>query len=217
MITVVMTCWKRFQNLEEIIKTWLSEPEVTEFILWDNSGEYKTNLPIKLINCNFNMSPAVRYSISIMSKNDIIINADDDLLPHQGMVSSLLSVYKETNMVGISGLKFKGTSSFFDYEYVSGNEIKSPTVVDCISGPVSLTHKNNLLGYNYSQLNIYHLELHLQGMAKRSFRKMPAIVPPVKYTELVESRDNNALFLKPEARDAKNQLYKKYFGPGKYL
>jgi len=36
-LTVVLTCWRRFDNLERIVRAWLAEPDVGEVILWDNS------------------------------------------------------------------------------------------------------------------------------------------------------------------------------------
>lgn len=218
MVTVIMVCWRRFDNLERIIQRWLDEPEVTEFILWDNSGQFETNLPVILINCSENMNPSVRYSIAAMAKENIIVNADDDLLPEPGVIHSLLAAYSPYAFVGVAGLRFHGTNSFFDYDYISGNDVQDVEAVDCVSGPVTMTHKENLLGWNYSELNVYHLELHLQGLAKVQGRNLRAYVPPVKYIELEESRDENALYLKPEAREAKDDIYRKYFkGCCKYL
>ncbi len=111
MITVILPCWKRFQHFENILQYWLKQDKITQVIVLDNSGKFKTDLPILLFNISRNLSAAVRFVGAQFAKNDIIIFCDDDANHEEGVVEDFLKYYDENKILGIVGHKYVGKTT----------------------------------------------------------------------------------------------------------
>ena len=204
MVTVILVCWKRFERFEEIIKVWLNEPEVSEVIIWDNSGSFRTSLPVTLINSQKNINPSVRYMLGSIAANDIIICCDDDVLPRSGITSDFIKYFDANSFLGVEGINFVG-NSYFHQERI--RNVKVPSYVDLVVGYLTMVHKDKLLGLNYINFSKYQLEMNLQCLVK--FKKL--VIPTDKFEELSCSKDKYALHLDPNGRKDKERMYKKYF------
>lgn len=207
MVTVILTCWKRFENFEKIIKAWLDQSLVTEIIIWDNSGKFKTNLPVHLINSNINVNPSVRYMLANISKNQIIINADDDVIPKSNFVNDWIKHFKFNCFFGISGFIFE--NSFQKRTIIRSNEINCIKNVDLIAGCITMINRNLLLNHDYKSFEICQLEVSLQCSLSRNIKKY--VIPTKEYEILPEMHDENALYKKTEANFIYNNLFNKYF------
>lgn len=210
-VSVVLTCWKRFKNFEKIIKMWLEEPQVDEVLIWDNSGGFKTTLPVIVINSNHNFGASARYALGTLVKNDIVMFCDDDIIPKTGFLSEMLPYFKPNRLLGVTGRFFKGDyRSGFDNQY-EADKISSPLKVDFIVGYLMMIHKDNLLGFNYRNSSWYCCELELQGkLIERGIEVF--VVPSKNWEHLPEQWDTNALSSKPEAETTKEEMYQKYYG-----
>lgn len=211
MISVIITCWKRFKRLEEILISWKKQNHVDEIFLWDNSGTFKTSIEnIIVINSQVNLNPSIRYTIAAMAKNDIIINSDDDVMPLPGLTDDLLNLLKKSDdFIGISGYLFQ-SKNFHKSKQIHANEITEPTNVDAIFGCITMIYKQNLLGLDYNKFNKYQLELNLQGI-RRNLN--PIVVPTKNYEILEEMHDENALYKQPAAYKNYQKIYEKFFLP----
>lgn len=207
MITVILTSWERFQNLENIIKAWLIEPEVNEIILWDNSGNFKTDLPITVINSNYNFGASARYALGALAKNEIIIFCDDDFLPQKGLASDFLKHFEENRVLGVTGRFFRG--SYHDNEVIEARKIADKIKVDFLIGYLMMIHRKQLLGFNYREFPWYCCELNLEGLLKNKVELF--VIPTTNYQELPESGDKNALCLQPGAMKEKEEIWSKFF------
>lgn len=206
-VSVILTSWKRFINLENIIKVWLEEPQVDEIILWDNSGNFKTELPIITINSNCNFGASARYALASLAKNDIIIFCDDDILPQQNITSDFLKYFKENKILGITGRLFKG--SYHNNEVINANGIENEIKVNFLIGYLTMIHKKHLLGFDYSKFPWHCCELYLEGLLKDKIDLF--VIPTVNYKELPESQDENALCKQPIAGKEKEEIWSKFF------
>ncbi len=206
MITVILVSWKRFDRLHDILQSWLSEPLVSEIILWDNSGSFKTNLPVKVINSQFNFNPSVRYMLGSIATNDILVHCDDDVLPKHGVIADFLTHFQPQDFLGVEGINFVG-SSYFHQKRIKAQEINQPVKVDLVVGFLTMIHKNNLLNMNYYNFSKYQLEMNLQCLVPMN--KM--VIPSINFQELPCSKDTNALHLMEVGHSDKEQMYQQYF------
>lgn len=206
-VSVVIVCWKRFNNLPAILQNWLKEPEVDEVILWDNSGAFSTDLPITLINSSENVNPSVRYLIAAMAKNDLIIHCDDDVLPKAGITADFLRHHQDDWFSTIEGLFFTG-DSYFSQRRIHGKNIELPQSCQMAIGNLTMIHKKFLLGHDYRSFSKYQLEMCLQIILRNSIK--PMVIPSTNYEELPESKDENALHLNPVGKSEKEELYRKF-------
>lgn len=208
MVSVILTCWRRFKNFEAIIKAWLEQPEVSEVIIWDNSGTFKTSLPVLLLNSSENVNPSARYMISGLAKNDVIVNADDDVMPLPGLIADFLPYFRHDRFLGMSGFVFLG-NSFSNHKTIRSREITKAQGVHTVAACISMSPKNLLGGYDYLSFPIHQLEIYLQCLFPPGITR---IVPPsVRYQVLDEMDDENALYRQPKTREVCKVIYEKYY------
>jgi len=220
MITVILTCWKRFKHFEDIIKQWLNEDEVDEIIIWDNSGTYKlpilnTDKKIILLNCSENLGASVRYSLAGIAKNEILMFADDDVQIFKGFCKDLLNFYQEDRLIGIHGRNFKGSfESGFNNEVLS-YQISEAQNVDFVVGFLMLLNRKYLLGINYHEFPKYCCEFRLQSEWKiRNYGIKTIVIPTLKWQNYPEQYDEFALANNPDAIKEKEFIYKNYYLKG---
>lgn len=202
MITVVMLCHRRFENLESVIKSWLNQDEVSEFILCDNSGtRWKTNLPIVVLNSNKNYGTYFRYAAPLLAENDLICWADDDIVMEKGLVKDLLDVWNENRLVGIMGRLFTELE-YYKSTGVRGKQIQELTQVDYLCGNCVLGHRKNFMvvdmmidmpkyfweGKQFLAMGDWWWEYKLKQFFGTTFW----VTPTSKYYELPEQRDEGA-------------------------
>jgi len=134
MITIILVCYKRFIYLDDILNAWLEQ--VDEVIVIDNSGTFKTDLPILVININKNLGPQVKYPFSFLAKNKWVIYADDDIMPLPGLARDLFK-HKKKGIIGVIGRVFDGNGYYTSTGY-RGGDIKRPVKVDWLGGGCTL-------------------------------------------------------------------------------
>ena len=213
MVSAILTCWRRFENFEKIIKAWLDEPKVNEIIIWDNSGTFKTDLPVTVISSNRNFGTSERYVMAAIIKNEIAMFCDDDIIPKPGFLDHLLAHYKPNRILGVTGRIFKD-----DYEDAVRNQIESfnieaPVKVDFVVGYLMMTHRKNLLGFNYSNAARYCCELELFGRLKEQPERNVElyVVPTTLWEKFPEGDDDNALYRQPGALAEKKKIFERYW------
>lgn len=208
MVSVILTCWKRFDNFEKIITAWLCEPKVNEVIIWDNSGTFKTDLSVTVINSNRNFGSSARYALGALIKNELALFCDDDIMPKAGFLDQLLPHFEPNRILGVTGRIFKG--AYKDHVLVDAKKTDRVSRVDFLVGYLMLMHRNNLLGFNYSNSAKYCCELELYGKLKERDIKL-YVVPTQNWESLPEGSDENALYLHPDAAEEKEKIFERYW------
>jgi hypothetical protein len=143
-ITVIIPCHKRFRVFDDILKAWHKQPYVDEIIVMDNSGNFKTDLPNTLvISSSINLGPQGKYWAAQLAKNDIILFADDDVMPKNNLTGQLLEYLGIGNIVGIMGKCFTG-DTYYESDGYRGWNIEKPIYVDYLCGLIMLMRKSIL-------------------------------------------------------------------------
>lgn len=230
-VSVIITCWRRYRALLDIIDAWAEEPEVDEIILWSNDGgdmpaDVDEGLTLRAnkgviwrIDSSRNYGSSARYALSSLAKHEVLLFADDDVMPHPGLTADLLSHYEYERMVGIKGRIFHG--SYQGNTEVRGERMgegDEPVEVDMLVGHIMLTHRDWLMPYNFSAAAWYCCELELQGRIKADVREGRRegpfglwVIPSGRHHDLPEQTDEHALYRRGGADAEKAHVYERYF------
>jgi len=219
MITVIPLCYKRFDNFERVIQSWLDQDEVDEVIVCDNSGTFKTDLPVIVLNSNKNYGTYFRYVAPLLAKNKLIIWGDDDLVAKADLAGDLLGSWTDKSLVGIMGKKFTG-ATYYDATGYRGENLKEDTDVDYLCGLCILGHKKNFVGFDpmsiptrfFSGKQIFVMgdwwwEHWLKVCGK--VEKM-TVVATDKYELLKEATDDTALHKGDEFQEVREYYFRKW-------
>lgn len=108
-VSVVVVAYRRFQNLEAILKGWLAQtPDV--WLCDCSEAGFKTTLPIRRVHAWPDPGNKIRHAVALMTSGDLVIKADDDLIPGPTLVAQFVKAYeaKGDAIYGIHGRKFLG-------------------------------------------------------------------------------------------------------------
>jgi len=227
MISVIIVCWKRFQHFEHTIRYWLRQPKVSEVIVLDNSGTFKTDLPILLFNINRNLGPIVRYAGAQFAKNDIIIFCDDDANHIDGVAEDFLKHFNEDRILGVMGLQYTG-NVIKQCPKISGSAIKEPVKVDYVPCNTCMTHRKHCMvdiatypwGSSetvwggkefYNKVPPVWIDDYWWRIAVN--KKFPNVerwvIPTKKYRWYPEGGDKNAIHKNPKVFELLEEIYQK--------
>lgn len=141
MITVVITCYKKFDYFNRVLNAWLRESLVDEILVVDNSGGFKTEIEgVKVVSLSENMGTQVKYPMALLAKNRWVIYADDDVLAIAGLAMDLYNHKVAMGAVGIIGRIFSG-KSYYTSEGIRGKDISVKKRVDWLGGGCTLTER----------------------------------------------------------------------------
>lgn len=135
-MTTILTVYRRFERIYEIIRAW--EEQVDNIIVLDNSGSFVCD-DVLVLSSNKNLGPQGKYPLSFLG-DEIIIYADDDILPKPGLVEDMKKVWNEKRIVSILGKQFTGTS-YYTSSCFYGHELKEPLRVDWVGGGCTMVHR----------------------------------------------------------------------------
>jgi len=230
-VTLIVTAWRRFDQLHAVLDAWEREPEVGEIILWDNSqGDMPSDVlagleervekrGLWLIRSSRNFGSSARYALASLAAHEVLLFADDDVMPHAGLTAQLLAHYQPERMVGVKGRLFHGA-------YHGNTEVRSenlgdgaePVEVDMLVGHIMLTHRDWLIPYSFAGAAWYCCELELQGRIMQDVREgrragpfRMFVIPTTAHHDLPEQTDHNALYRQVGADAEKMGVYERLF------
>ena len=145
-VTVCTIFWKRVNNYNKVLQSWLNQDEVNEILIWDNSGSFKTNLPgVIVISSSKNLNSRWRTLLAHIAKNDLIILAGDDFIAHKGLVTDLLKYYDKNKIIGIMGRNFSNSIKYYNNPSngIRSTIINKPVKMDYVCTNIILAHREH--------------------------------------------------------------------------
>ena len=199
----------RLGGLNNILEAWLKQSN--EVILCDCScGKFQTTLPIIHIRFNQDLGNKTRHAASLLTSNDFIIKADDDVMPRQGLIHDMHKAWLEVGggIVGLLGRTFKGENYLRQTTFYRADLVRSPICVDFV-GITTFTPRNYLAFDLKGCLNPIE-DLFWQ---MKCFPKVPKwVVPTTNFRILPEAKNpNEALYLNTQAQKIRQDFYRKYY------
>ena len=133
-ISVIITTYRRFKNLERIYLAWLEQPVEEVWILNGNTNvklDYGDHPKGVIFNMPKDFGTKMDYAFALLTEGDYIILADDDVLPMPGFTEDLFRGWKQVGdgIVGILGRKFTGKRYGQCHAYLA-KKINKPMRVD---------------------------------------------------------------------------------------
>ena len=131
--SVVIVTYRRMEYLKEIVKAWTDQ--CLDVWLCDCSED---GIPFDHSGFNYvhfvpDPGNKVRHAVATLSKGDIVIKADDDIMPLPGLVDDFIRAHKhlgEDCVTGIHGRTFDGPDYYRDTIMYVANKQKVPKRVD---------------------------------------------------------------------------------------
>lgn len=209
-ISVIITTYQRFKNLERIYMAWLEQPVCEVWILNGNKNvklDYGSNPRGLIFNMPKDLGTKMDYAFALLTEGDYIILADDDVLPKKGFTEDLYRGWKNVGggIVGVIGRKFTG-KRYGQGNFYRASEITTPESVD-------------FCGIVYFSPRLY-FGFDVKGMPRncddlwwhmKVFPDVPKhVVPSKNYIDLPEARDKTAMFRNPGLRAERRAFFKKY-------
>ncbi len=206
--SVVLVTYRRLATLGPIIQAWLAQtPDVW---LCDCSQEgFKTSLPVKIARFVPDPGNKVRHAVATLTDGDIVIKADDDIMPLPGLVNDFIHWREKLGpcVMGIHGRTFQGSDYYRDTTMHAAHMQTAPLQVDFL-GIITCADREFLA------MDLRGCESAFEDLYWHNFwhRAAPKFVISTKnYQQLPESRDAGRLCADPPGRAVRRAFYRKCF------
>ena len=207
-VSVVVVSYRRLDTLEEVLSAWLKEtPDVW---LCDCSKEgFQTNLPIKIVRAVPDPGNKIRHAVATMTCGDLVIKADDDVMPQPGIVKDFINCYHKVGecIMGIHGRIFYGEDYYNETEMFTARTRTEPFKVDFL-GVVTCSPRK------YLAMDLKDCASPIEDLYWHNYQyySVPKYVIVSKnYTSMPASKDSERLCASSFARKMRQDFYKKCY------
>ncbi|MFA5377910.1 MAG: hypothetical protein WC455_19325 [Dehalococcoidia bacterium] len=207
-LSAVVVSYRRQEHLEQILAAWLKEtPDVW---LCDCSPVgFKTALPVHVIHARPDPGNRIRHAVALMTSGDLVIKADDDLIPLPGLGMDLLRAYEAHGeaIYGIHGRQFRGPLYYSNTRMWGTGNTRELTRVDFVG--VITAAPRSLLPMDLRNCPSEVEDLYWQ---MERYPKVPKyVVPTVNVKRLPESFDPGRLCGNKRSKDIRQEYYKTWY------
>ncbi|MCK9598408.1 MAG: hypothetical protein WC583_02780 [Candidatus Omnitrophota bacterium] len=208
-VSVVVVTYRRLLRLPEILAAWLKEtPDVW---LCDCSRAGARGIPTGVKVVRFSPDPGnkVRHAVAMLTEGELVIKADDDIIPRPGLVADFIAAYRKTGpaILGIHGRTFHGRDYYRDTKLYGAKEQKAPLKVDFV-GVITCTPRA-FLGMDLRGCETEIEDLFWQMEKYPTTSKY--VIPTDKFMHLPESRDAERLCAPGPARAIRRKYYERWY------
>lgn len=242
LFSVLINCYKRYDNLSEVIKGWLKNP-VDEVILLDcgNKALYLNELQQLVKNePKFNIISMTKdlyktrtdYSVSALTVGDYVVFADDDIVPREGFLNDLYKGYvkskkkvaQKRNMsvfstvldpfVGVIGRKFISNVYKTQGTYCRSDKVTEPTRVGFVGVCYMVARKYAI----FDTRLLPHRNVDDLFHCMEVFPEVSKFVVPSKnYKDLPEASNDTAMFHNKKYTQIRQDYYAKMYNKNKKM
>ncbi len=208
--SVVIVTYRRMERLEEIVEAWTDQCQ--DVWLCDCSEE---GIPFSHAGFNYvhfvpDPGNKVRHAVATLTKGDIVIKADDDIMPLPGLVGDFLRWHKELGdcVTGIHGRIFEGPDYYRDTVMYAAHKQPAPLRVDFLGVITCSVLKFLAMDLKGCETPIEDIYWH-----NHIYPEAPKYVIPTNQfnNHLSESRDAGRLCAGGEERALRRAYYTKIY------
>lgn len=208
MVSVVVVTYRRLARINDILSAWLKEtPDVW---LCDCSEKgVRTALPVKWVYAHPDPGSKIRHAVATLTAGDLIIKADDDVMPRPGLAADFVTHAKRYGQAiyGIHGRIFKNPDYYHGTQLFGSKQLKEAQPVDFV-GVVTCTPRCFLamdLRDCYTEVEDLYWQMQCYPKVKKY------VIATDKFMHLSESKDKGRLCGTPESRLVRNHYYGHWF------
>lgn len=203
-VSAVVVTYRRLRNIGDILEAWLREtPDV--WLCDCTPGGVKTKLGVHIIRATPDPGNRIRHAVALMTSGDLVIKADDDIVPHRGLAADFAAAHeaKGDGIFGIHGRIFKGERYYLDTTLVGAKKQTEPRRVDFVG--VITAAPRSLLPMDLRHCRSAVEDLYWQMVCYPESAKY--VIATDKFHNLPESRDAGRLCGTPKARNVRREFY----------
>jgi len=207
-VSVVVVCYRRVNSLDGILGAWLKQsPDV--WLADCSGGKFKTQLPIKHVAFKRDPGNRARHAIALLTEGDLVIKADDDVMPEPGLIMDFLSAYREAGegIYGLIGRRFVGPKYYGGTIFLGASKIGKLAEVD-FAGVTTMAPRS-LLPFDLIGCDTAIEDLFWQMKEYPEAKKY--VIATRNYSNIPSSNDDECLFHDPQARAKREAFYQLYF------
>ena len=209
-VTVCTIFWHRARRYTDVLQSWMNQEEVNQVLVWDNSGELKTDVEgVHVISSSENINSRWRTLLAHLAKNDLVILAGDDFIAHKGLVKDLLKHWDEDKLIGIMGKNFTG-DTYYTATGLRSHSTDKPVEMDYICTNVCLIHRKHAIDIDLREIPSVFIDdwWWEQKLMKKGVTLW--VVPTNKWSEIPEGKDSVSHHLDPRLKELRELYFRKW-------
>lgn len=203
--SVVVVSYRRRETLADVLSAWLREtPDV--WLAECSPIGFEPPAGVRLVHFPWDPGNRARHAVALLTSGDLVIKADDDLLPLPGFLGDILDAHAAAPdaILGVIGRRFKGPRYYGDTEFFRSSAVKELTAVDfagvCTASP------RRFLAFDLRDCATPIEDLHWQCGAFPEAKKF--VFPSLRYKNLPSSSSPDCLFKDGQARVVREGYYR---------
>lgn len=208
--SVVIVSYRRTTSIPAIVKAWRDQEPAADVWLCDCSRD---GLPINRAGITYvhavpDPGSRVRHAVATMTRGDIVIKADDDILPLPGLVADFIKWGEKLGpcVMGIHGRTFHGPDYYRDTTMYAAHMQTAPLPVDFL-GIITAAYRRFL------PMDLRECGTDIEDLYWHNFCYPDApkyVIPTANYNnKLPESRDAGRLCADMPGRAVRRAFYTK--------
>jgi len=203
--SVIVVSFRRLARLRRILEAWQNETHDVWLCDCSESGIQDVPDGVRVVRFRPDPGNRVRHAVALLTSGDLVIKADDDVMPRPGLVADFEAAEAMTRpaILGIHGRTFHGPDYYRDTRIVSAQTVQEPTRVDFVG--VMTAAPRPFLAMDLAGCETPIEDLYWQMEKYPGVRKF--VIPTNKFQTLQESRDAGRLCASSEARAVRKRYY----------
>lgn len=207
-VSVVLVTYRRLKRINEIAEEWLRETGDVWVCDCSQQGA-RINPKIKVVHAYPDPGNRIRHAVATMAIGDLVIKADDDVMPRKGIVSDFVRHSEKygPGIYGIHGRLFNGPDYYHNTRLFGSKQLKSPQQVDFV-GVMTCTSRQ-FLPMDLRDCRTEVEDLYWQMVCYPKARKW--VIVTDKFAHLQESKDAGRLCGVKTSKLVRNHFYQHYY------
>lgn len=207
--SVVVVTYRRLETLRRIVEAWLRETPDVWVCDCSRNGIAPPLEGVKYTRFSPDPGSRVRHAVSLLTSGDLVIKADDDIMPKSGLAADFEDSMAKLGpaILGIHGRIFQGPSYYHNTKHFGAKELVEPLRVHFV-GVVTCAPRAYLpmdLKSCATEVEDLYWQMACYPKAKKY------VIKTDKFMNLPESKDPGRLCADSHARRVREDFYRKHY------
>ena len=209
--SVLITTYRRFDTLDEVISGWLKQPVEQVWVL-DNSGSFRTKLKderLKIWSLPLNCGTRIDYAIANVTDGDFVVLGDDDAVVEPGFLEDLYRGWEQVGggIVGVIGRIFTN-EEYMKCKWCSALKIDKPIK----TGSIGVIYFSPRQHFQFDTRGMDTINDDIYWLMEKCSDVPKHVIPTKKFRNLPTASDKGCLFHAPPIlRTIRYDYFRKWY------